>query len=159
VSPNTAHRSRDSKDLGEGKAQGGIRRGPPAKPRDLRKGLALCAQPLRGGTASAEGVQAREGSGAREGVRHSARIKASEGEAQERNRNETSPAGRVGSKASRGCETLGTQRNRSGVVPAGGMWLCAAGKTLKGKKPRKGRTSLPGLRDGRDDRGDVWVIL
>jgi len=47
-------------------------------------------------------IQSREGHGARKGVRRSGGSKASKGEPQERNRDETSPAGREGSKASEG---------------------------------------------------------
>jgi hypothetical protein len=67
------------------------------------------------------------------------RRKASKGKTHERDQDEISLAGHEGSKASRGCETLRTQRNRIDVDVCRGKWLLVTGKTLKGKKPRKER--------------------
>ena len=82
--------------------------------------------------------QKPEGSGVREGVRHHGGSQCLEGKPQERDRDETSSAGRAGSKASRGCETLRAQPDRwDGSRRV--VWLRAAGKTLKGNEPRTER--------------------
>jgi hypothetical protein len=84
--------------------------------RSARAGLVRCAKPCRRGTESTiqffgirpaesgwvDCAKRHEGCGVREDVRHRVRNKTSEGKSQERIRNETSPRGSVGSKASRG---------------------------------------------------------
>jgi hypothetical protein len=60
------------------------------------------SNPWRGGPVFRDRLEPHEGPGVRDGVRRRVRMKASKGEPQERDRDGTSPAGRVGSKASRG---------------------------------------------------------
>jgi len=59
------------------------------------------------------------------------------GKPQEWDRDGISPADHGGSKASRGCETLGAQPNRQDWESAGCKWLSVIGKTLKGKEPQE----------------------
>jgi hypothetical protein len=139
------------------------RRGPsPEGHRHLRQvnacrrwaGFSWCAANPGGvALASARFTEPHEGDGAREGVRHHGRMKASKGQPHGRDRDETSPAGRGGSKASRGCETLRAQRNQRRWVCVGGMWLPAIGKTSKGRRTSEGARRVPEIPSGVEGQG------
>ena len=93
-----------ARNLEEAESHGGIRPGlwlnPKARVRDPRYEQSPEAAMRR-----SRRIQSREGHGVREGVRRSGGRKASKGKPHERDWDEISPAGREGSKASRGCKT------------------------------------------------------
>jgi hypothetical protein len=87
------------------------------------------------------------------------RMKAAKGEPQKWDRDETSPIGHAGSKASRGRETSRAQRNRClwempGVC--GSVWL---EKHYRGTQPRKGQAVTDAAFAGRIVCGGARVIL
>jgi len=133
--------------LGRQNPKEAIDAGNPIKPRACGRAVCGVKNPWRGSRNPQDPAKPHEGLGVREGVRHRGRSKTSKGEPQERDRDGISPGGAAGSKASRGSETLRTQRNRTGREPAGGMWLRDAPKTLKGRKTSEGARRSR-LRDG-----------
>jgi hypothetical protein len=95
-------------------------------PRATWAGFATRTNPGEAGSIFGSNRNLMRESALEEGVRRGAGMKASRREPQERDRDETSPTGRAGSKASRGCETLRAQHNRRiGISPGvrGSAWL------------------------------------
>jgi len=125
-------------DASKAEPQGGTDADPPAKPRTRGRALRGVHEPLRGRLGSSRARLKPRGTRRPRGRTAPRRERGPEGKPQERDRDETSPAGRAGSKASRGCETLRAQPDRW-VGSCRIVWLRAAGKTLKGTKPRTGR--------------------
>jgi len=105
---NGSHPAGRARNLGGAQPQGGIRLGswlnPKASVRDPRDEQSPEAAMRR-----LRRIQPREGHGARKSVRRFGGTKASKGEPHERIRDGISPAGREGSKASKGCESPRTQ--------------------------------------------------
>jgi hypothetical protein len=108
----TTHRTSRARNLGGDQAQGGIRRGTLAKPQFPWAGFSQRAVPLEGRADSSETAGTSGGDRRRKRRTACGRMKASKGEPQGRVRDEISPIGRAGSKASRGCETLRAQHNQ-----------------------------------------------